>query len=62
VATTRHRSLVERGEEKHLFETKALHTHTKGVEKEKKKKMLEKTDIHQFKEKDSSIYSFQQSY
>jgi len=41
MATTRHRSLVERGGRKALLET--LHTNTK-------KKMSEKTDIHESKE------------
>jgi len=43
MATTRHRSLVLRGERKALLET--LHT---------KKQCQEKPDIHEFKEKDSS--------
>jgi len=62
VVTTRHKSLVERGEEKLLFETKALHTHKKGGKRKRKKKMSEKSDIHEFKEKDSNTYSFRQSY
>jgi len=41
MATTRHRSLVERGGRKALLET--FHTH--------KQKCQKKTDIHEFKEK-----------
>jgi len=52
--TTWHRSLVERGGRKALLET--LHTHTQ------KKKIRNKTDIHEFKRKYSITYSFQQSY
>jgi len=44
LATTRHRSLVEKGGRKALLET--LHT--------SKKKMSEKTDIHESKERYSS--------
>jgi len=44
MATTRHRSLVERGGRKALLET--LHTHQKNVR--------ENRDIHESKEKDSS--------
>jgi len=51
MATTRYRSLVERGGKKALLET--LH-------KQKKQKMSGKPDIHESKEKDSR--SFQQSY
>jgi len=50
--TTRHRSLAEGSGRKVLLET--LHTH--------KKKMSEKTDIHESKRKDSSTSSFQQRY
>jgi len=45
IKTTRHRSLVEGGGKKALLET--LHTH-------QKKKMSEKTDIHECKKKDLS--------
>jgi len=44
VATTWHKSLVERGEKKLLFETKALHTHKKG-EKRKRKRKCQTTPI-----------------
>jgi len=44
MATTRHRSLVERGGRKALLET--LHTH-----KNKPKKKSGKTDLHESKEK-----------
>jgi len=44
MATTRHRSLVERGGKKALLET--LHT--------KQKKLSGKADIHESKETDSS--------
>jgi len=46
-ATTRHRSLVERGRRKALLETMHTHTH----KKKQKKKCQEKPDIHESQEK-----------
>ena len=49
MATTMHRSLVERGGRKAFVRDKDLaHTHKKG------KKLRGKTDIHESKKKDSS--------
>jgi hypothetical protein len=52
MATTRHRSLVERGGRKAFVRDKPC-THTKKGEKERKK-MSGKTDISESKENDSS--------
>jgi len=51
MATTRHRSLVEKGGRKALLE--ALHTHKKHKKNKKntKKKCQKKTNIHESKEK-----------
>jgi len=48
--TTRNRSLVENGGRKALLETLHTHTHTKP----KNKNVRNKTDIHEYKRKDSS--------
>ena len=54
MATTRHRSLVERGGRKAFVRDKGLaHTQKKGGEK-KREKMSGKIDIHESKKKDSS--------
>jgi hypothetical protein len=57
MVTTRHRSLVERGGRKAFFRDKGL-----AHKKEKGKKNVRNPDIHESQEKDSSTYSFQQSY
>jgi len=50
MATTRHRSLVERGSRKAFVRDKVL-----AHKKEKRKKVSGKPYIHESKEKDSSI-------
>jgi len=52
MATTRHRSLVERGGRNAFVKVKGLHTHKK--EEGKVPKCQEKPDIHESKKKDSS--------
>jgi len=61
MATTRCRSLVERGGRKTFLRDEGL-AHKKEKKGKKKKKFRKKTDIHESKEKDSSTYSFQQRY
>jgi len=62
MATTRHRSLVERGGRKAFVKDKERPcTHTWCVKK-KGKKCQKNTDIHESKGNDSRTWSFQQSY
>jgi len=53
MATTRHRSLVERGGRKAFIRDKGL-AHTRKGKKRKRKNLSGKTDIHESKKKDSS--------